>query len=41
MWGQERMIQVTMGVMVVMVEPLYRLSNWDAAHHDVGVGLME
>lgn len=41
MCGQERVIQVTMGVMVVMVEPLYRLSNWDAGHHDDGVGMME
>lgn len=25
---QDGVIQVTMGVMVVMVEPSYRLSNW-------------
>lgn len=37
---QEGVIQVTMEVMLIMVEPLYRPGNWNAGHDEHGVGMM-
>ena len=37
---QEGVIQMTMEVMLVMVEPSFRLGNWDAGHHEHGAGMM-
>lgn len=37
---QEGVIQMTMEAVLVMVEPSFRLGNWDAGHHEHGAGMM-